>query len=170
MLRRRAAAACWRSAWSAQAPKTHATNSLLHISLTSFCHEGRYFSPLHEGHALCLQDMSRRTARCCLSFIDSLAIPLWAGASAFGLLEVRVVYTIFARHKPKFCAFSCGFSICNILLSVFFFRFLVPWSSHAVRFCSLSGVGSVSSRQPCSTFGSSISTVEVCSFIRGIRC
>ena len=36
VLRRRAAAACWRSAWGAP-----------------FCHEGRYFSPLHEGLALC---------------------------------------------------------------------------------------------------------------------
>ena len=31
----------------------HATNSLLHICLASFCHEGRYFSPLHESLALC---------------------------------------------------------------------------------------------------------------------
>ena len=31
----------------------HATNSLLHFCLASFCHEGRYFSPLHEGRALC---------------------------------------------------------------------------------------------------------------------
>ena len=53
LLRRGAAAACWRSAWSAQAPKTHATNSLRHICLASFCHEGRYFSPLHEGLTLC---------------------------------------------------------------------------------------------------------------------
>ena len=53
VLRRRAAEACWRSAWSAQALKTHATNSLLHICLASFCHESRYFSPLHEGLALC---------------------------------------------------------------------------------------------------------------------
>ena len=53
VLRRRAAAACWRSAWSAQALKTHTTNSLLHICLASFCHEGRYFCPLHEGLALC---------------------------------------------------------------------------------------------------------------------
>ena len=49
LLRRRAAAACWRSAWC----KTHATNSLLHIRLASFCHECRYFSSLHEGLALC---------------------------------------------------------------------------------------------------------------------
>ena len=48
-----AAAACWRSAWVAQALKTHARNLLLHICLASFCHEGRYFSPLHEGFALC---------------------------------------------------------------------------------------------------------------------
>ena len=33
--------------------KTHARNSLLHICLASFCHEGRYFSPLHEGLTLC---------------------------------------------------------------------------------------------------------------------
>ena len=53
VLRLRAAAACWRSAWSAQALKTNATNSLLHICLAPFCHEGRVFSPLHEGLALC---------------------------------------------------------------------------------------------------------------------
>ena len=48
-----------------------------------------------------LQDMSRRTTQCCLSFNDSQAIPLLATASALGLLEeVRVMYTIFARHKP----------------------------------------------------------------------
>ena len=39
--------------WGAQALKTHATNSLLHIGLASFCHEDRYFSPFHEGLALC---------------------------------------------------------------------------------------------------------------------
>ena len=32
----------------------HATNSLLHICLSSFCHEGRCFSPLHEGLTLCI--------------------------------------------------------------------------------------------------------------------
>ena len=43
----------WRPSGWKQALQTHATNSLLHICLASFCHEGRSFSPLHEGLALC---------------------------------------------------------------------------------------------------------------------
>ena len=61
LLRRRAAASCCGVVLRRRAggPRgvhklsRHATNSLLHISLVSFCHEGRYFSPLHEGLALC---------------------------------------------------------------------------------------------------------------------
>ena len=105
VLRRRAAAACWRSAWGAQALKTHATNSLLHICLASFCHEGRYFSPLHEGLALCFvrhvsahHSMPPLVYRLIGNYTFGGGFCAWA--AALGLLEVRVVYTIFARHKP----------------------------------------------------------------------
>ena len=46
-----------------------------------------------------LQDMSRRTTQCCLSFIDSWAIPLLAGAAALGLL--RFGWCAWAAGGPR---------------------------------------------------------------------
>ena len=89
--------------------------------------------------------------------------------AVISLRFTRVLRCVLQDTSRNFGAFLVGFrSVTPCCLCCF--DFWVPWSSHAVRFCSLSGVGSVSSRQPCSTFGSSISTVEVCSLIRGIRC
>ena len=93
-------AGCCGGVWGAQVLKTHATNSLRHICI-SFCHEGRYFSPFHEGLALCF-------ARLVLAHFSVLPLVyrlignstfgggfcVWA--AALGLLEVRVVYAIFA--------------------------------------------------------------------------
>ena len=101
VLRRRAAAACWKSAWGAQALKTHATNSLLHICFASFCHEGHYFSPLHEGLALCFaRHVSAHHSMLPLVYRLTGNSTSALGLLRLGLLEVRVVYTIFARHKP----------------------------------------------------------------------
>ena len=166
VLRRRAGGPRWVHKLSRHTPQTRCFTFVWHHSVMRAVISLRFTRVLRcvfARHVSAHHSMLPLVCRLIGNSTFLLRLGCCAWAAALGLLEVRVVYTIFARHKPYVCAFSCGFSICNSLLSVLF-RFWVPWSSHAVRFCSLSGVGSVSSRQPYSTFGSSISTVEVCSF------
>ena len=87
LLRWGSAAACWRSAWGAQAPKTHATISLFHMCLESFCHEGRYFSPV--------------TTQCCLQLSTHPHFHIWRL-----FVHCCGMFDVFLSRSPLNCSRS----------------------------------------------------------------